>query len=161
MITQSFKCKFSVSCLITRHAFIWITNERIHVFHPNYPNLQKVGNDIVTSIEGTGGTHVLHKFSRGTYQMPPPPRDFGIDWGKILLKRRKCGETAKGNFSMRTSTKFRLFRTFNGYSFNCNGGLCNHRTGFCPWQIRSLGGEQHLWFLQKWPLVISLHFSPF
>ena len=30
MLTQTFKCNFSVSCLIIRHSFIWITIESIH-----------------------------------------------------------------------------------------------------------------------------------
>ena len=58
MITQTFKCNFSVSCLLTRHSSIWISNDGIHpsefpmtaftaVCHPNYQNLQKVGYDIV------------------------------------------------------------------------------------------------------------------
>ena len=30
MVTQTFKCNFSTSCLITRHTSIWITNDCIH-----------------------------------------------------------------------------------------------------------------------------------
>ena len=35
MITQTFKCNFSVSCLITIHSFIWITKESIHCSLPS------------------------------------------------------------------------------------------------------------------------------
>ena len=45
MITQTFKCNFSVSCLSTRHSSIWITMTA--VCHPTYQNLQKLGYDIV------------------------------------------------------------------------------------------------------------------
>ena len=41
------------------------------------------------------------------------------------------------NCSLRTCTKGRLFRTFNSYSFNFKGGLCNHRTGYCPYRAQS------------------------
>ena len=33
MVTQTFKCNFSTSCLITRHSSIWITNDCIHCSH--------------------------------------------------------------------------------------------------------------------------------
>ena len=45
--------------------------------------------------------------------------------------------------SLRTSTKGRLFRSINSYSFNFNGF-----TGFCPWHLPSPGGKQFLWFWQ-------------
>ena len=51
------------------------------------------------------------------------------------------------NCSLRTSTKGRLFRTFNSYSFNIKGGLCNRRTGYCSCRAPCPGGEQYLWFL--------------
>ena len=54
----------------------------------------------------------------------------------------------------------RLFTAFNNYSFNFNGGLCNHRTSFCLRRTPSPGGEKFLWFLKKLPLAIS-HFSHF
>ena len=50
MITQTFKCNYSVSCLLTRHSSIWITNDGIHCAQSaipiSYQNLQKVGYDI-------------------------------------------------------------------------------------------------------------------
>ena len=39
-----------------------------------------------------------------------------------------------------------LFRTFNSYSINFNGGLCNRHTGFCPCWNPCPGGEQFLWY---------------
>ena len=38
------------------------------------------------------------------------------------------------NCSLRTSTKGGLFRTLNSYAFNFKGGLCNRRTGYCPYR---------------------------
>ena len=35
MVTQTFKCNFSMSCLITRHSSIWITNDCIHCSLPS------------------------------------------------------------------------------------------------------------------------------
>ena len=52
-----------------------------------------------------------------------------------------------------------LFRTFNGYSFNFNDGLCKLPTGFRLCRTPSPVDEQFLWW--KWPYAISLHFSPF
>ena len=41
-----------------------------------------------------------------------------------------------------------LFRTFNSYSFNFNGGLRKCRTGFCLLQTPRPRGKQFLWFLK-------------
>ena len=74
---------------------------------------------------------------------------------KILLlpKRKKMWWNRKRslfknhrNCSLRTSTKGRLFRTFNSYSFNFKGRLCNRRTGYCPYRALCPGGEQSLRF---------------
>ena len=44
MITKTCKCNFSVSCLITRHSSIWITNDCIHCSLPSQiPKLAKSG----------------------------------------------------------------------------------------------------------------------
>ena len=53
-----------------------------------------------------------------------------------------------------------LFKTFNRYSFNFNGGLCNPRTGFCLRQTPRPRGEQFLWFL-KTDFCDFNAFSPF
>ena len=45
--------------------------------------------------------------------------------------------------------KGRLFRTFNSYSFNFKGGICNRCTGYCPYGAPRPGGEQFLWFLKN------------
>ena len=73
--------------------------------------------------------------------------------GDVFKDHRKC--------SLRTSTKGRLFRTFNSYSLNFNGRLCMRRTGFCPCWAPCPKGEQFLWFVEKRPCAISLHFTPF
>ena len=39
-----------------------------------------------------------------------------------------------------------LFRTFNSYSFNFNGGLRKRRTGFCLLRTPSPRGKHFLWF---------------
>ena len=49
-----------------------------------------------------------------------------------------------------------LFRTFNSYSFNFKGGLCNCRTGYCPYRAPCPGGEQFLWFLKNYLLRFHL-----
>ena len=49
-----------------------------------------------------------------------------------------------------------LFRTFNSYSFNFNGGLCNRHTGFCPCWTREASS-----FCDFWKIISSLHFTPF
>ena len=61
----------------------------------------------------------------------------------LFRNHRKC--------SLRTSTKGHLFRTFNSYSysFNLKGGLCNRRTGYCPYRAPCPGGEQFLWSLKN------------
>ena len=41
-----------------------------------------------------------------------------------------------------------LFKTFNSYSFNFNGGLRKCRTGFCLLRTPSLRGKQFPWFLK-------------
>ena len=41
-----------------------------------------------------------------------------------------------------------LFRTFNSYSFNFNGGLRKCHTGFCLLRTPSPRGKQFLWFLK-------------
>ena len=44
MITQTVKCNFGASWLITRHSSIWITNDRIHCSLPSQlPKLAKSG----------------------------------------------------------------------------------------------------------------------
>ena len=73
----------------------------------------------------------------------------------LLPKRRKIRWNPKMSFfknhrhcSLRTSTKGHLFRTFNSYWFNFNGGLCNRRTGFCLCRAPWAGDKQFLWFLK-------------
>ena len=41
-----------------------------------------------------------------------------------------------------------LFRTFNSYSFNFNGGLRKRCTGYCLLRTSSPRGKQFLWFLK-------------
>ena len=42
--TQTFKCNFCVSCLITRHSFVWINDESTHCSLPSQlPKLAKSG----------------------------------------------------------------------------------------------------------------------
>ena len=41
-----------------------------------------------------------------------------------------------------------LFKTFNSYSFNFNGGLRKRRTGYCLLRTPSPRGKQFLWFLK-------------
>ena len=41
-----------------------------------------------------------------------------------------------------------LFKTFNSYSFNFNGGLRKRRTGHCLLRTPSPRGKQFLWFLK-------------
>ena len=53
-----------------------------------------------------------------------------------------------------------LFRTFNSYSFNFNGGSRKRRRGYCLLRTPSLRGKQFLWFFENWPLAISSHLSP-
>ena len=53
------------------------------------------------------------------------------------------------NCSLRISKKGRLFRTFNSYSLNFKGRLCNRRTGYCQCRAPCPGGEQFLWFLKN------------
>ena len=46
-----------------------------------------------------------------------------------------------------------LFRTFNSYSLNFNGGLRKRRIGFCLLRNPSPRGKQILWFLKIDPLL--------
>ena len=54
---------------------------------------------------------------------------------------------AKNAVTERAPRKATIFKAFNSYSFDFNGGLCNRRTAFCPWHTLSPGGEQFLWVL--------------
>ena len=67
--------------------------------------------------------------------------------GCFCQKGEKCGEISKGRvfFFKNHSTKGRLFRTFNSYSFIFKGGLCNRRNGYCPCRAPCPGGEHFLW----------------
>ena len=76
----------------------------------------------------------------------------------LLSKRRKMRWNFKRslfknrrNCLLRTSTKGRLFRTFN-----FKGGLCNRRTGYCPCRALCLGGKRFLWILKNDPLRFHL-----
>ena len=86
----------------------------------------------------------------------------------LLPKRRKMrwNQTRSlfkinRNRLLETSMKGRLFRTFNSYSFTFKGGLCNRRTGYCPYRAPCLGGEQFLWFLKNDLLQFHLILSFF
>ena len=65
------------------------------------------------------------------------------------------------NCSLKTSTKGRLFRTFNSYSFSFKGGLCNCCAGYCPCRAPCPGGEQFQWSLKSYPLQFHFMFSCF
>ena len=47
------------------------------------------------------------------------------------------------------TTKGRLFRTFNSYTFNFKSGLCNRHSGYCPCRAPCPGGKQFMWFLKN------------
>ena len=73
--------------------------------------------------------------------------------GLLLPKRRNKWWNRKRSFfknhrncSLRTSMKGRLFKTFNSYSFNFIGGLCNRRTGYYLCRALWPGDKQFLWF---------------
>ena len=75
--------------------------------------------------------------------------------GCLCQKGENCSEIVKGhlkkdNRNLTISTKSCLFRTFNSYSFNFNGGLCNHLTSvWCVRPTRYIG-DQILWFKKKY-----------
>ena len=69
----------------------------------------------------------------------------GEKWGN----RKRSVFKNHRNCSLRTTTKGRLFKTFNSYSLNINDRLHNRRTGFCLWQTWRPGGEEFLWFLKN------------
>ena len=75
----------------------------------------------------------------------------------ILSKTRKMPVNCKRSF-LKNHMKLHadnchkrrcLFSTFNSYSFNVTGGLCNHCTGVCPWRTLRPGVEQFVWFLKN------------
>ena len=77
-----------------------------------------------------------------------------IKW-MLLSKRRKMRWNRKRssfknhrNCSLKTSTKGRLFRTFNSYSFNFNGrfNICNCHTGFVVANFFDFFRNYLLWF---------------
>ena len=74
----------------------------------------------------------------------------------MLWNRKRSPYKNHKNYSPRPSMKGRLFRTFNSYSFNFIGGLCNHRTGYYLCQAPCLGGEQILLFLKNYLLRFYL-----
>ena len=53
-----------------------------------------------------------------------------------------------------------LFRTFNSYSFNFNGGLRKCRTGYCLLRTPSPERQAVSVIFEIWPLAISSHLSP-
>ena len=66
----------------------------------------------------------------------------GMKWQKVIFQKSQ-------KLLTETPTKGRLFRTFNIYSFNFNGGLCNYRIGSCLCRAPWPGDEQFLWFLKS------------
>ena len=83
-----------------------------------------------------------HHFSRAT--LTKTHHIWKMQWNckrSFLQNHRNC--------SLRTTRKGRLFRTFNSYSLNFNGGLCNRPSGFRLCQTLWSGGEQFLWFLKN------------
>ena len=72
-----------------------------------------------------------------------------------------------GNYSMRTSTKGRPFRTFNSYSFIFNGELCMkppyhiHGMSCVHTKLSAREASSFCDFWKKLHLSISLHFIPF
>ena len=77
--------------------------------------------------------------------------------GLLLSKRRKMWWSRKrSTFPNITETarrepprKAACSEHCNGSSFNLSGGLCNHRTGFCPCRASSPKDKQFLWFLKN------------
>ena len=68
MITKTVKCNFSVSCFITSHSSIWITNDCIHCsLASQYQNWQKVGYDIVI-FNGNVLGHAWHTWCKLTLE---------------------------------------------------------------------------------------------
>ena len=45
------------------------------------------------------------------------------------------------------------------YSFNFKGGICNRRTGYCPYRAPCPGGKHFLWFLKNDLLRFHLIYS--
>ena len=67
---------------------------------------------------------------------------YGQDTGSVDPSQAKC------ELGMSELHGGSLFRTFNSYSFNFNGGLRKRRNGFCLLRTLSPRGKQFLWFLK-------------
>ena len=63
---------------------------------------------------------------------------------KLAVKSQKVILQKSQKLLAENLMKGRLFRTFNSYSFNFKGGLCNRRTGYCLYRAPCPGGEQFL-----------------
>ena len=71
-----------------------------------------------------------------------------LRWAKNAVKLKKViFQKSQKLLTERAPRKATIFKAFNSYSFDFNGGLCNRRTAFCPWHTLSPGGEQFLWVL--------------
>ena len=94
---------------------------------------------------------------------------------KIFLASKRRGENAvksrkvifqklRRNCSPRerwaSSTEAAYSEHSIGYSFNFNGGLCKHCTGYCLLRTPSPRGKQFSVIFENWPLAISSHLSP-
>ena len=92
---------------------------------------------------------------------------FGHRYKALILLFRRTSEKTTTNWRFAVSSEFHkgdLFRKFS-YSFiSFNGGLCNHRTGFCllrtPRDFQP-GRRAVSVIFEKLPLAISPHFAPF
>ena len=71
----------------------------------------------------TAKSYPVHRHVPVTFNMEVPPPPPGLHGGS-------------------------LFRTFNSYSFNFNGGLRKCHTAFCLLRTPSPRGKQFLWFLK-------------
>ena len=139
-------------CVLAIHVYNvhWVSKETDHFFRVMLTKIHLIKiNHIWTQIISYSSPREAHLKNQGL----------------VLSKRKKMWWNCRRSFyknhrncSLRISTKGRLFRTFNSYSFNFKGGLYNRRTGYCPCRAPCPGGEQFLWFW-NWPLVISPYFA--
>ena len=124
--------------------------------HELYTERQKKHHSFRATLTKTHHIRINHFGTLRSYSTPYEAhlkyqRVAFVRKGKNVVKLKKVIFKNHRNCSLRTSRKGHLFRTFNSYSLNFNGGLCtcNPASGFCLCYIPCPGGEQFLWFFKN------------
>ena len=99
----------------------WAWKETYRFFRATLTKIRRIKMNHIWTQKGYSSPHEAHLKKKNQRVAIVKKEKNAVKLQKVIFQKSQ-------NCSLRTSTKGRLLRTFNRYSFSFKGGLCNRRT---------------------------------